>query len=66
MSYLVTIVQGARAFHQVDCWSLSSAYNRNAFERVVDGFQERPGPIAERPVAPTSSDPAASSGHTVH
>jgi hypothetical protein len=66
MSYLVTIVQGARAFHQVDCWSLSSAYNRDAFERAVDGFEERPGPIAERPVAPTSSDPAASSGHTVH
>jgi len=64
ISYLVTIVQGARAFHQVTCWSLSSAYNRDAFEKVVDGFEECPGPIPERPVAPTST--AASSGHTVH
>jgi hypothetical protein len=64
VSYLVTIVQGARAFHQVTCWSLSSAYNRRAFEKVVDGFEERPGPLPERPVAPTST--AASSGHTVH
>jgi hypothetical protein len=49
ITYLVTFVQGARAFHQVDCWSLSSMFNRGALEKVVDGFEERPGPIAERP-----------------
>lgn len=67
ITYLVTFVQGARAFHQVDCWSLTSAFNRGAFEKVVDGFEERPGPIPERPVGPAACDPLEpSSNYTVH
>ena len=66
ITYLITIVHGARAFHQVDCWSLSSAFNRRAFETVVDGFEERPGPIPERPVEPERHLLEPSSGDTVH
>jgi len=67
ITYLVTVVQGARAFHQVDCWSLSSVFDRAAFERVVDGFQERPGPIPQRPEPPPEwHPPASSSRYDVH
>ena len=67
ITYLTTFVQGARAFHQVDCWSLSSMFNRAAFEKVVDGFKERPGPIAERPAPPMEWDRLEPpSDHTVH
>lgn len=65
ITYLLTIVQGARAFHQVDCWSLSSVFNRRAFEGVVDGFVERPGPVPERPAGAPPA-PAGSSRYTVH
>ncbi len=67
ITYLVTIVQGERAFHQVDCWSLSSTFNRRAFENVVDGFDEQPGPIPERPVGPAERHPPEpTSSYTVH
>ena len=59
ITYVVTIIQGVRAFHQVDCWSLTSAFSRRAFEKVVDGFAERPGPIPERPAAPEECEPSS-------
>jgi hypothetical protein len=67
ITYLVTFVQGARAFHQLECWSLSSTFNRRAFEKVVDGFEERPGPIPERPAPPAEWDALAPpADYTVH
>jgi hypothetical protein len=66
ITYLVTIVQGTRAFHQVDCWSPASAFNRRAFEKVVDGFEERPGPIPERSAAREEWNPLEPPGYTIH
>ena len=44
LTYLHTTVAGARAFHQILCWSPRSRYDRPEFERLLDGFKERPGP----------------------
>jgi hypothetical protein len=40
--YLHTTIAGNRAFHQVLCWSARATYDRGAFERLLDGFTERP------------------------
>jgi hypothetical protein len=41
--YLVTVVQGRRAFHQIVTWAPRSAYKRGVFDEIVEGFRERPG-----------------------
>ena len=42
--YLHTTVEGRRAIHQVLEWSTRSAYDRQVFERLLEGFEELPGP----------------------
>ena len=67
ITYLVTFVHGARAFHLLECWSLSSTFNRRAFEKLVDGFEERPGPIPERPEPSVEWDALEPPpNHTIH
>ena len=41
--YLHTTIEGRRAIHQVLEWSTRSAYDRAAFEAVLDGFTELAG-----------------------
>jgi hypothetical protein len=48
--YLHTTFAGARAFHQILCWSTRSAYDRAEFDRLIDGFRERPGPPPPAPL----------------
>jgi hypothetical protein len=45
--YLVTVVMGQRAFHQIVTWAPRSAYRRKVFDEVVGGFRERPGAAAQ-------------------
>ena len=42
--YLHTTIEGRRAYHQVLAWSTRSAYDRQVFDEVVGGFEERSGP----------------------
>jgi hypothetical protein len=45
--YLHITIMGRRAFHQVIAWAPRSAFNRKAFEELLAGFRERPGPEAQ-------------------
>lgn len=47
LRFLFTVVLGRRAVHQVVGWSPRSAYRRKAFDEVLRGFRERPGPAPE-------------------
>lgn len=49
ITYLHTTVEGARAWHQVLGWATRSQYSREAFESLLEGFVELPGP-APRPL----------------
>jgi hypothetical protein len=40
IKYLHTTVAGKRAYHQILAWSTSSRYDRDSFERVLNGFSE--------------------------
>jgi hypothetical protein len=40
IKYLHTTVAGDRAFHQVLAWSTYSRYDRETFERILNGFTE--------------------------
>lgn len=67
ITYLHTTVLGRRAFHQVICWSASSSFNRQAFERVLEGFAEQPGPVPLRPhPGATLTPPEPGSQYTIH
>ena len=44
LTYLHTTVEGHRAFHQVLTWATRSWFDRQTFERLLDGFEEQPGP----------------------
>jgi len=65
MTFLHTTIEGQRAFHQVIAWAVRSTYDRQAFERLLDGFSEVPGPHP-RPLAIETSPLAASAGRSVH
>ncbi len=43
LTYLHTTVEGHRAFHQVLTWATRSWFDRQTFERLLDGFVEQPG-----------------------
>jgi hypothetical protein len=51
--YLHTTLEGRRAYHQVLVWSTRSAYDRQLFDELVDGFEELPGPEPSLTTAPT-------------
>jgi len=42
IKYLHTTVAGCRAFHQVLAWATPSRYDRDTFERILNGFSELP------------------------
>ena len=42
IKYLHTTVAGPRAFHQVLAWATQSRYDRETFERLLNGFSEMP------------------------
>ena len=52
LKYLHTTIAGARAFHQVLSWAPYSKYDRTVFERLLDGFEELPGPVPDRSGSP--------------
>jgi hypothetical protein len=62
--YLHTTIAGRRGFHQVLCWSPRDAYDRTAFERLLDAFEEPVAPIGSRPARPVYSGQA--SAYDVH
>lgn len=44
VKYLHTTIAGRRAFHQVIAWATQSRYDRAAFDALLEGFSEEPGP----------------------
>jgi hypothetical protein len=67
LTYLHTTVEGRRAFHQVLAWSTHSRYDRDTFERLLDGFVELPGPDIPRPTFMSTAPPIKSSSrYEVH
>jgi hypothetical protein len=63
VKYRHTVIAGDRALHQVVAWSTPSAYDSNLFDRVLDGFRERPG---TRPVVRDVSFIEPPSDYQVH
>ena len=67
ITYLHTTVEGKRAFHQVLAWATRSWFDRGAFERLLDGFVELPGPAPRpQPTQETPIEVAISSRYDVH
>ena len=58
--YLHSAISGQRGFHQVIVWSAPSAYDRALFDRLLEGFRERPGPI---PIVVPAGDPSSGYVH---
>lgn len=58
--YLHSAVSGLRGFHQVIVWSAPSTYDRALFDRLLEGFRERPGPV------PNVVPPSGTSSGYVH
>ncbi len=54
VKYLHTTVAGRRAFHQVLAWATYSRYDRDAFERLLNGFTEIPNSNAASESVPPS------------
>jgi len=54
VKYLHTTVAGRRAFHQVLAWATYSRYDRDAFERLLNGFNEIPNSNAASESVPAS------------
>jgi hypothetical protein len=57
IKYLHTTVAGRRAFHQVLAWSTYSRYDREVFDRLLDGFTELPDLAAAAAQTPLPSEP---------
>ena len=53
IKYLHTTIAGRRAFHQVLAWATHSRYDRESFERVLNGFSELPDLLTAAKAAPT-------------
>ena len=67
VTYLHTTVDGHRAFHQVLSWATRSWFDRPTFEKLLDGFAERPGPDPRpRPTQETPLEVAITSRYDVH
>jgi hypothetical protein len=52
VKYLHTTISGRRAFHQIIGWATQSRYSRDAFDALLDGFQEEAGPDPVRRAPP--------------
>ena len=57
IKYLHTTIAGRRAFHQVLAWATYSRYDRESFERVLNGFSELPNAQAVAKAVPMSLQP---------
>ena len=67
VTYLHTTVEGRRGYHQVLSWATRSWYDRAAFERLLDGFEELPGPEPRpQPVQETAVEVPVVSRYDVH
>ncbi len=67
LTYLHTTVEGRRAFHQVLAWATRSWFDRQTFERVLDGFAERPGPDPRpQPVQTSPVEVPVTSRYDIH
>lgn len=64
--YLLTTVAGDRAFHEIVCCAPRSQYDRTVFERMIDGFRERPGPPPPPPLHAVVPRSAGRRGYEVH
>jgi hypothetical protein len=67
ITYLHTTVEGHRGFHQVLAWATRSWFDRPTFEKLLDGFIERPGPDPRpQPTQETPLEVAITSRYDVH
>jgi hypothetical protein len=67
LTYLHTTVEGERAFHQVLTWATRSWFDRETFERMLDGFTEQPGPAPRpEPIQVSPLEAPATSRYEVH
>lgn len=57
IKYLHTTVAGRRAFHQVLAWATYSRYDRDSFERLLNGFSELPDVAIAAKAEPPSPEP---------
>ena len=57
IKYLHTTIAGHRAFHQVLAWATYSRYDRESFERLLNGFSELPDLATAAKSAPPLADP---------
>ena len=54
IKYLHTTIAGRRAFHQVLAWATYSRYDRESFERLLNGFSELPDLLTAAKAPPTA------------
>jgi hypothetical protein len=57
IKYLHTTIAGDRAFHQVLSWATYSRYDRESFERLLNGFSELPDLQTAVKAAPVQREP---------
>jgi len=57
IKYLHTTIAGRRAFHQVLAWATYSRYDRDSFERLLNGFGELPDVAAAAKAGPPPTEP---------
>jgi hypothetical protein len=57
IKYLHTTIAGRRAFHQVLAWATYSRYDRQSFERLLNGFSEPGDAQTEAKTSPSSTEP---------
>jgi hypothetical protein len=57
IKYLHTTIAGRRAFHQILAWATYSRYDRDSFERLLNGFSELPDVSTAAKAQPPSAEP---------
>jgi hypothetical protein len=57
IKYLHTTIAGRRAFHQVLAWATYSRYDREVFDRLLNGFSELPDLATAAKAAPVVVEP---------
>jgi hypothetical protein len=55
LTFLQTVVEGRRGFHQVVGWAPRSMFDRQIFEALLETFSELPGPDPRPPVIDLAS-----------
>ena len=57
IKYLHTTIAGRRAFHQILAWATYSRYDRQSFERLLNGFSEPADLQTEAKAVPPTPEP---------